>query len=179
VCLPHIDFTSRPMGTHCCIALQDYFYPSFPRRLLIFVCLACPDRRAPADYLLNKINLFSRTQHMFIFFFKICLSVCATCFGLYLGHHQAYQHKNFIKRDIVNFIGQSIERTNLLILLINELQNLYQGPKIATELREENLKKKYHAASSIIHKNHRITVVRILTTTHKELNLIKVFICAV
>ena len=140
MCLPHIDFTSRPMGTQCCIALQDYFCPNFPRRLLIFVCLDCPGRRAPADYLLNKINLFSRTQHMFILF-KICLSVCATCFGLYLGHHQTCQYKNFIKKDIVKSKGQSIECTNLLILLINELQKLYHGPKIATELRKEDFKK--------------------------------------
>jgi hypothetical protein len=66
--------------------------------------------------------------------------MCATCFGLYLGHHQACQYKNFVKEDLVKSRGQSIQRTNLLILLINELQKLYHGQKIATELREENFK---------------------------------------
>jgi hypothetical protein len=45
------------------------------------------------------------------------------------------------KEDIVKSKGQSIERTNLPILLINELQKLYHGPNTATELREENFKK--------------------------------------
>jgi len=67
--------------------------------------------------------------------------MCATCFGLYLGHHQACQYKNFIKENGVKSDGQSVQCTNLLILFINELQNLYNGPKIATELREENFKK--------------------------------------
>jgi hypothetical protein len=103
--------------------------------------------------------------------------VCVRCFGLYLGHQQACQYKNFIKEDIVKSKGQSIQCTNLLILLINVLQKLYYGLKIATELREENFKK-YHAAPSIIHKNHRTIVILILTRTHEELNLIKVFIRA-
>lgn len=99
--------------------------------------------------------------------------MCATCFGRYLGHHQAYQCNKFKQEDIIKSKWQSIQRTNLLILLINELKNYIFAPKIATELREENLKKKIPRRTNIIQKNHRKIVALILTTTHEELNLIK------
>jgi len=101
----------------------------------------------------------------------------ATCLGQYLGYHQACQYNTFIKEDIVKSKWQSIQSTNLLILLINELQNYIIAPKIVTELREENFKK-YHAAPSIIHKNHKTIVVLILTTTPEELNVIKKYLYA-
>lgn len=31
--------------------------------------------------------------------FKLCLYMYAACFGIFLGHHQAWQYRNMIKED--------------------------------------------------------------------------------
>ena len=49
VCLLHTDCTSRPLGTHCCIALQDYFCARLPLLTTKCMCLACPGHWPPAD----------------------------------------------------------------------------------------------------------------------------------
>lgn len=50
VSLLHTDCTSRPLGTHCCIVLQDYFCARFPLLTTECMCLACLGYWPPADY---------------------------------------------------------------------------------------------------------------------------------
>lgn len=52
----------------------------------------------PTVLLLNKLHLFSLTQHRFVIIPVDYVYTCATCFGLYLGHPQACQYKNLIKK---------------------------------------------------------------------------------
>jgi hypothetical protein len=51
-------------------------------------------------YLLNKINIFRRTQHNFIL---IAFYMNATCFGPFSGHHQACQYKNHLKEVTMKY----------------------------------------------------------------------------
>ena len=54
--------------------------------------------------MLKRLNLhvFSRTQHTFIL---LAPYTCATCFGLYLGHHQVCQYKNLVKEHTIKSKG--------------------------------------------------------------------------
>lgn len=43
-----------------------------------------------------NLHLLSRTPHRYFFKSKFCSYMCATSFGLYLGHSQTCQYKNVI-----------------------------------------------------------------------------------
>lgn len=62
----------------------------------------------PLCLLLNKLHLFSLTQHRFIIIAIDYLYICATRFDLYLGHPQACQYKSLTKEDIPfnNFLSK-------------------------------------------------------------------------
>jgi hypothetical protein len=63
----------------------------------------------PLCLLLNKLHLFSVTQHRFIIIQADYFYICTTCFGLYLGHPQACQYKSLTKEDIPfnNFVSKT------------------------------------------------------------------------
>jgi hypothetical protein len=50
----------------------------------------------------------------------------------------------------ITAISTEHRKTTLLILFINVLQKLYHGPKFATEFKEENFMKEYHAMLSMM-----------------------------
>jgi hypothetical protein len=52
----------------------------------------------PLCYLLNKLHLRRRTQHIFVL---IAPYMYAACFGPFSGHHQACQYKNHLKEDTI------------------------------------------------------------------------------
>jgi len=58
------------------------------------------------------------------------------------------------------------------------LEILHPGPKFANRTQRRKLVKEYatriKAVPITIHKNHRKTVIRTLSTIHEELNLIQV-----
>jgi len=62
----------------------------------------------PIGLLLNKLHLFSLTQHRFFIIPVDYLYMCATCFSLHLGHPQTCQYQNHTKEDIPfnNFLSK-------------------------------------------------------------------------
>ena len=55
---------------------------------------------------MSRINhIYSAENNTCLFWFKLCLYMCATCYGLYLGHPQACQYKTLLKEDTIKSKG--------------------------------------------------------------------------
>jgi hypothetical protein len=50
---------------------------------------------------ITEQNTLRQSNKTGLFWFKLCLYTCATCFGLYLGHNQACQYENPTKEEII------------------------------------------------------------------------------
>jgi hypothetical protein len=86
------------------------------KRISVYVfCYLCESH--PVVFITKQTTLIQSNTTQFYFNSICCLYVCATCFGLYLGHPEACQYKkNLTKEDIIKISGAPFFKSLFLII---------------------------------------------------------------